>query len=190
MNKQSMKQLYNINILKDKKLVLMLNVVAVLCVIPFWYVFTSLAVFVMGDMKVSGTIEFIGILALLFFYFLLLFLHEGIHGLFFKLFCPENPVKYGIKWKNMMAYATSPGSLYSRGKMLIIGLAPFVLISLSLTLALAVGWINPAAYLILASFHAAGCVGDFYYTYLLLIKFGKGNILVEDTEDGLIIYQA
>ncbi|MDG3131792.1 DUF3267 domain-containing protein [Streptococcus suis] len=117
-------------------------------------------------------------------------MHEVIHGLFFKLFCPENLVKYGIKWKSGMAYATSPGSLYTRMQMLVISLAPFVVISFGLTMVASFEWMDVSIYILLATMHAACCAGDFYYAYLLLVKYGKGSILVEDTENGLIIYQA
>lgn len=89
-----------------------------------------------------------------------------------------------------MAYATSPGSLYNRMQMLVISLAPFVVISLGLTILACLGGMDVSLYLMVATMHAAACAGDFYYTYLLLVKFAKGNIAVEDTETGLIIYQA
>lgn len=37
--------------------------------------------------------------------------------------------------------------------------------------------------------HAGGCIGDFYYVYLLVFKFKQKGILIEDTLSGLIIYQ-
>lgn len=89
-----------------------------------------------------------------------------------------------------MAYATSPGSLYNRMQMLVISLAPFVVISLGLTMLAGLGIMNITLYFMLATMHAASCAGDFYYAYLLLVKFAKENIAVEDTETGLIIYQA
>lgn len=134
---------------------------------------------------VEGSIHFVLFLANLF----ILVPHELIHGLFFKLFCPKNPVKYGFKWKSLVAYATSPGSLYRRGQVLVISLDPFVLISLGLTICLACNWLNASSYIFLAALHAAACTGDFYYTYLLLVKYRKGSILVEDTEEGLRIYR-
>ncbi|WP_019778856.1 DUF3267 domain-containing protein, partial [Streptococcus sobrinus] len=84
--------------------------------------------------------------------------------------------------------ATSPGSRYPRSQMLIIYLAPFVLTSLLLTLLLALGTLSPLAYLFLAVIHTAMCVGDFYFSYLLLWKYRKYSILVEDTETGIKIF--
>jgi hypothetical protein len=34
--------------------------------------------------------------------------------------------------------------------------------------------------------HGAGCVGDFYFTYLIL--FAPENIWIEDTEQGINFY--
>lgn len=74
--------------------------------------------------------------------------------------------------------------------MLVISLAPFVVISLGLTMVAVFLGMDVSLYLILVTMHAVACVGDFYYAYLLLVKFAKENIAVEDTETGLIIYQA
>ena len=40
---------------------------------------------------------------------------------------------------------------------------------------------------VLASFHAAGCAGDFFLAATILQQ--KGDIAVEDTEVGINIYQ-
>lgn len=184
-----MKLIYEVNIMENKKVVVWLNIFAFLLILPFLHLFSFICFSITGIQEVQFYFGLWETLFLFLFMMVLLSIHELIHGLFFKVFMPQNKVKFGFKWKSGMAYATSPGSLYSRGKMLIIGLAPFVFISLGLTVALVMGWISPIVYTIIASLHAAGCIGDFYYTYLLLIKFGKGNILVEDTETGLLIYQ-
>lgn len=126
----------------------------------------------------------------LFVFLLLIIMHEWIHGLFFKIFFPKNPVKYGIKWKTGMAYAISPNSLYNRFQTVVIALAPFVLISLGLTASAMFGWLDKGAYQILATMHAAACIGDFYYTYLLIAKFKEVAVEVAVTEKSLIIYQA
>ncbi|RRD32589.1 DUF3267 domain-containing protein [Streptococcus minor] len=185
-----MKKIYEINILENKKLIWRLNLGAFILLILFVPLFTFMTNLVLAGQLTSATIELQWILYFPLFYILLLFIHEGIHGFFFKRFSPENPVKYGFKWEAMMAYATSPGSLYHRKQFIVIGLAPFVLISLALTFGLMIGWISAPFYILLASTHAASCVGDFYYAYLLLVKFAKVDIRVEDTETGILIYQA
>ncbi|HFI0273459.1 TPA: DUF3267 domain-containing protein [Streptococcus suis] len=183
-------KLYEVNIMENKKLVWGLNFLALLLVVPIGFLFAMIGVLLSRSTVAAGEFTLLSMAYLFVFYFALIIIHELIHGIFFKVFCPENPVKYGIKWKSGMAYATSPGSLYNRMQMLVISLAPFVMISLGLTVVAGLGWMSMSLYLMLATLHAASCSGDFYYTYLLLIRFAKGNIAVEDTETGLIIYQA
>jgi len=71
--------------------------------------------------------------------------------------------------------------------MLVIILAPFVLISLALTLIYCLHILTATSYIVLASFHAAGCAGDFFLAVAILRQ--KGDIAVEDTEVGINIYQ-
>lgn len=183
---EAKKKLYELNIMENKKAVWGVNIGAILLFVPFVVLFGLVAVTMLDIEATEGQFHFMGVLL---GYLLLIGIHEGIHGLFFKIFCPENPVKYGVKWKSGMAYATSPGSLYSRWQMVVISLAPFYMISIGLTVAAMLGWLDATSYLLLASMHGASCMGDFYYGYLLLAKFSKANILVEDTKNGLMIYQ-
>ena len=69
----------------------------------------------------------------------------------------------------------------------VIILAPFFLISLALTLIYGLHILTAASYIVLASFHAAGCAGDFFLAAAILRQ--KGEIAVEDTEVGINIYQ-
>ncbi|MGO0093710.1 DUF3267 domain-containing protein [Streptococcus suis] len=183
-------KLYEVNIMENKKFVWGLNILAVALIFPFAFVFGMIGSWLIANGSQYSELAVSEVWLLFPLYILLIVVHEAIHGIFFKVFCPDNPVKYGFNWKSGMAYATSPGSLYNRMQMLVISLAPFVVISLGLTM-VAVFWgMDVSLYLILATMHAAACVGDFYYAYLLLVKFAKENIAVEDTETGLIIYQA
>lgn len=177
-----------LNVLTDKKLIIGLNLLGGILVLPFLYLFGWLAAGLSQQAELSIRFGLGNILLLLVALLALLSVHELIHGAFFKLFHPQGKVKFGFKWQAMMAYATSPGSLYKRWPMVTIGLAPFVLISLALTLLFVLDSLSVGAYVFLAALHAAGCVGDFYYTYLLVIKHRQKNILVEDTETGLRIY--
>ncbi|MBN2958491.1 MAG: DUF3267 domain-containing protein [Streptococcus gordonii] len=148
-----MKLLRKIDFLTDKKTNLWLNIGALLLILPFLFFFAWVALELLEEDE--GLFVFTDFLYL----FALLVVHELIHGFFFKIFGNEKTkVKFGFK--NGMAYATSPGSFYSRGKMLIIALA---------------------------SIHAASCIGDFYLSYILISQ--KEEILVEDTEVGLNIYR-
>ncbi len=182
--------LQEINVRDNKWLIVALNLAALLAFFPFLFLFLGLYSLVTGSPEIRFGFNLWDPFLELFLLVVILILHEGIHGIFFKLFKPENKVKFGVIWKSLMLYATSPGSLYSRGQMLIIGLAPFIVNSLLLTLLLALGWLPAFYYIFLASLHAAGCVGDFYYVYVLAWKHRSHKILVEVTENGLKIFQA
>ena len=117
-------------------------------------------------------------------FFILIVIHELIHGLFFKVFNPEGKVQFGFK--NGMAYAASPNSYYPKSRFIIICLAPFILITTVLVVLLSLGLISTSSFIFYASIHASACVGDFYWVFLLS-RF-KGEILVEDTEEGMNVY--
>lgn len=118
-------------------------------------------------------------------YFILIIIHEAIHGLTFKAFKPQAQVKYGFK--NGMAYASAPGEMYSKSQFLIVSIMPFFLISICLYILSLFGINNIFCYF-LFSLHAAGCIGDFYYCILLLNN--KKDIFVEDTEKGINIFRS
>ena len=122
-----MKLLKELDFIHNKKVNLTLNITAVLLIFPFLALFTWIAILMYG--KGSEVFHFFD----LFYLLVLMVIHELIHGFFFKVLGDENTkVKFGFK--SGMAYATSPGSRYSRKRMLVIILAPFFLISLALTL--------------------------------------------------------
>ncbi|HFI0143679.1 TPA: DUF3267 domain-containing protein [Streptococcus suis] len=183
---EAKKKLFEVDVRSDKKLAARLYLTTVLLAFPFFWLFGFIASKVEFQ-NVTNELQFI---EALFVFILLIILHEWIHGLFFKIFCPENPVKYGIKWKTGMAYAISPDSLYNRFQTIVIALAPFVLITLSLTAFAMLGWLDKGAYQILATMHSAACIGDFYYTYLLATKFKEVVVEIAVTEKSMIIYQA
>lgn len=110
-----------------------------------------------------------------------LLIHEGIHGFFFKCFGGKK-VTYGFKAG--MFYAASFNSFYTRFQYSVIAGAPFIVLS---SLYFMLGKTHPIIASLLFSMHTAGCVGDFYYLYVLFKK-SKG-IFVKDTETGMSIYR-
>lgn len=181
-----MKLIRRIDIMNDKKTIWWLNIVSIPLLIVFICLFWGLA----SITKVSEPIRVVesgitGLILIVLSFFLLIVIHELIHGLFFKLFSPEGNVKFGFK--NGMAYATSPHSFYSRGKFAWIAVAPFVLITLLLYVFLYIGLISSGTFVWVSALHASACVGDFYWLYL--IKKQAANVLVEDTEVGISFYE-
>lgn len=109
-------------------------------------------------------------------------IHELIHGLFFKLFAPNSRVKFGFK--SGMAYASSPGSIFSRGEFIIILLAPFVIITLiGITLMV---FYPHGSYKYILILHTAACAGDFYFAFIIFAN--KHLTYCEDTEVGITLY--
>lgn len=179
-----MKQIYSLNLLENKKLMLWLNVVAMVLFIFFIFLFGTL----INALKYNTNLDFniIGIGLAMILYVVLIIVHELIHGLFMKLFKPTAKVKFGFE--KFVAYATTPGTRYSRNQFLVILLSPFILLTGSLFLLVVFKIIHPMIFVIIGALHAGGCVGDFYMSGLVL-KFEKG-VLVEDTKVGIDFYSA
>ena|GEM_PF-5943058 len=121
-------------------------------------------------------------LALLFAVFTL---HEGVHGLFFKLLSPSSRIKFG--YTSGMLYATAPGSVYTRKQYMVIILMPFIVITILLFLLMFFAFPHPSLKYILA-IHTGGCAGDFYYVYLMM-KY-RNLEYAEDTDVGMTLYEA
>ncbi|MBB6004103.1 DUF3267 domain-containing protein [Arcicella rosea] len=97
--------------------------------------------------------------------FVLLPIHEGIHGLVFKILGAE---KVGFGWtpKTLMVYAYAQKFVMSLKENAIVAVMPFIVI----TLALLIAFFTLPAYRILIAttfiLHTYGCLGDF-----ILIKY-------------------
>lgn len=169
-----------LDLINNQKLIMWLNIISFGLIIPFVLIFSLIAA-ALSPSSQSGDFSIWGLVFFGLGYFGLIFIHELIHGLFFKHFDKDGKVKYGFK--NGLAYATNPGALYKKSQFYIIILAPFVIISVLLTLGLALGWLNNVAYVLLASLHGGACIGDFYWTYLVAKE--PKDVYVEDTEAGM-----
>lgn len=178
-----MEKIREINLMDDKKLIIRLNLWAIPLLLFFFVFFTGVTFLITNPY--SQEVSMARFLIELVMVFVLLTFHELIHGLFFKVFNPTGKVKFGFK--NSLAYATSPGSFYKKGQFLIILLAPFLMITLGLTIVFWFGKLFASSYVLLASVHGAGCIGDFYFTYLVLRA--PRNAFIEDTEQGISFYQ-
>ncbi len=179
------------NLMENKKVIFWLNVATIPLLFFFSAVFTFVTSLFFGTNAIGSTFTSDNLGSSLFsfvlffvLFFILIVTHELIHGLFFKLFNREGKVQFGFK--NGMAYAASPNSYYKKSRFIIICLAPFILITTGLFLLLSFDFMTRSSFVLYASLHASACVGDFYWVYLLA-RF-KGEILVEDTEEGMKVY--
>jgi hypothetical protein len=91
-------------------------------------------------------------------------------------------------WSKMMFYATSPGFAYPRGKFITVALAPLVVVSLLAILAMALlagtAWVALLAFV--ATFNAAGAVGDMWIAAVVLRY--PSHAYVVDEKDGMRIF--
>lgn len=176
------------DLLNNKRIFISLNIFSVFLFFFFIFLFSMVGISVLGIDEFGFSINFEDLLYFLPFFlagfFLVICIHELIHGSFSKLFNKEAHIRYGFK--KGCPYVTAPGARYSRAQFTWICLAPFVLISLLLTLLVSLNLISIFSFVLMASMHATGCIGDFFCA-LILFKH-PGRILVEDTNNILMIY--
>ncbi len=180
------KEILSIDLQKDKKLMLLVNGVAV-CIAVIMTVFAHFFVPVttLFDMSQGFAVYFIRLFVLMIGSVLYIILHELVHGITMKL-CGTKKVKYGFK--GVYAFAGSE-DYYDKKSYLIIALAPVVLWGLFLTLLsilVPTQWFW-VVYLIQIS-NVSGAAGDMYVT----ARFRKlpDDILVKDYGVGMTVYSA
>lgn len=117
--------------------------------------------------------------------FLMLSVHELIHGLMFQFFGAKP--RYGFDLKKGVAFAAADRYYLTRDAYLIVGLAPLVLITLG-TLALMTmtsGELNTLIALVGAA-NVGGCVGDLWF--FRICRRYPPDLLVRDFGDGAELY--
>jgi len=110
---------------------------------------------------------------------LMLVVHELVHGLFFWIFTHERP-KFALKAG--YAFAAAPDWYLPGHQYIAVGLSPFVILSLiSVILAVVVAPSLVPYLLFIATFNAAGALGDLIVVGWVLRQ--PGNIMVKDEGD-------
>jgi hypothetical protein len=115
-----------------------------------------------------------------------LILHELTHGLVMKMFgaAPQ----YGVLWKQLMFYATSPGFVYRRNAYIAIALAPLTLLSFLVVVGmwLLSGTLWVPLLGVCAVINASGAIGDLWMTILVLRYAPTAYIM--DERDGIRVF--
>jgi len=165
-----------IDLVKNKKLYTIINVLSLLLGVFFYIIFYYAAKPIVVDSAGSFFFYFKSYHDLpsgyeflfLFLIFIMMVLHEAIHGVFFFLFTGAMPV---FGFKKLMAYAGAPDWYVKKNYYIVITMAPFVTITLLgfLLLFLIPAGLSSLVFLPTV-INAAGCVGDFWYTAALLNK--------------------
>ena len=200
-NKQAVQQLpdgYELmekwDLSEDRKAKVFLSLASLGLFVLFWLLFNGLlqvlrpdadSLLLGFDINLTDPLTLIiSALVLVFVTLGMVFLHEGIHGLFFWLFTREKP-RFGFKV--VYAFAGAPGWYITKQPYIIVGIAPLVVITvvgLLLLLVVPSGWILPL--LLFMTMNASGASGDIYTVFWLLSK--PDNILVSDSGDSVKIY--
>lgn len=122
----------------------------------------------------------IPMLILAFSFIIYIFLHELTHGIFYKIFTRE---KLTFGFTLTVAYCGIPTIYVKKKAMIVIILAPFVIYSIASIIAL-LFITNPIYYLlvsILFGLHFGGCIGDLYGFFIMISKYHKKDLLINDT---------
>jgi hypothetical protein len=167
-------------------LMILLNLVGLLLFFVFGLAFLLLAVAVYPGVKfgISNFSAVSGILVFLMGYAGVLVLHELVHGLFFVIFTRSRP-HFGLK--QMYAYACAPDWYIPRDQFLVVGLAPFILITLGGFVLLPLASVNLATFMLFAmAVNASGAIGDLY-TVVWILRF-PANAFVCDHGEKFTIY--
>jgi len=167
--------------------VIALNIVGIILFVIFGMIFSSMA-FGLGKMPSEGNFRLgLGEMGLAVAGIVATFiLHELTHGLTMQMF-GASP-KYGIIWKGLMLYATSPGYAYRRNNYVVISLAPFVFISMLVILGMWIlqgtAWVALLA--VCGVVNASGAVGDMWIT-MIVLRYAV-TAYVMDERDGICMF--
>lgn len=181
---ENYREIFSVNLQKNKKIAVLINVLAVLIAIAmaipmhFYIPITTLFSFENGIKA-----YFIRILAFFLLIIVYMLLHELVHGITMKFFGTKK-VKYGFT--GLYAFAGSE-DYYNKRSYIIIALAPVVFLGIIIAV---VNALVPAdwfwvIYLLQIS-NISGAAGDLYVT----VKFASfpRDILVKDSGIGMTVY--
>jgi predicted metal-dependent HD superfamily phosphohydrolase len=172
----------------NRKVAIALNLVGLALLFLFGWIFSLVAVAVRPKIDSPNPLSlFSGLepLSLVLGLVGVLILHELVHGFFFWVFTGDRP-KFGVHI--LYAYAAAPGWYLPRNHFLVIGLAPFISLSLLGLLLLPVVPDSVVPVLMLGlTFNAAGSVGDLVVAGWLLSQ--PRSLMVHDTGPQMIFYK-
>ena len=177
--------------MKNLSLQLKMNIAGFFLLVLFGWLFTAAAVYLRPDdattfllLKWEGASGILTIVIVLALMFVTIVVHEGIHGLGFILLAKVRPI---FAFRGVYAYAAAPDWFIPRDPYLVIGLAPFVGISLvgvALMAIVPAAWIAPLV--LVCVVNATGAIGDLWVAALLLRQ--PPEALSNDTGDEINIY--
>jgi hypothetical protein len=175
-----------IDLKKDKRLMILLNIVGVIVLVLSFYLLSAFTAWVRPDiMTFSVTITITNLLGALGLTVLILPLHESIHGLFFWIFSRSRPV-FGLR--PLYAYAGAPTWFFSKRQFAITTLAPLVVIGaagLLLLLLVPISWVLMIVFVVASN--TGGAVGDLF-VFFRLLKCSPGSF-TNDTGEVVTFFE-
>jgi hypothetical protein len=182
----------SLDITRDRRIVILMNLFGLILFIFFAWVFIRAMIWLRPEdtftaLQFGGDLmNWLWILAwVIGVNVLMIFVHEGFHGLFFWIFTGSRPK---FAFKGWYAYAAAPGWYLPRNQYFVVGLAPLVLISLIGTALFAIVptlWLQPLLGLLV--FNASGAVGDILVTGWLLRQ--PPDCFAQDQGDAVALFR-
>ena len=181
---ESYKEIYSVDLQKDKKMALLVNamavIIAILMAVPMNSFVPISSLFSMEDGFGSYFLRFFALILLIIAYMVV---HELIHGVAMKI-CGTQKIKYGFT--GMYAFAGSD-DYYGKGAYIFIALAPVVL--LGIVLAAVIPFVPDEwfwVFYFIQITNISGAAGDFFVT----VKFAgfPKDILVKDYGVSMVVY--
>ena len=177
--------------LSSSRVMLWLNIAAIPLLFIFGWLFSQAMILVnpinpfpSGTWGIITAFTGLQIIALPISILLMLVFHEMVHGIFFWAFTREMPK---FAFKGIYAYAAAPGWFLPKGQYVIVGLAPFIVISLlSIFLSPFASHVIIPYLFFIAIFNAAGALGDIVVVFWVI---GQANQpLIQDQGDKFLVF--
>jgi hypothetical protein len=182
-----------LDLIKDRKLLLILSAASLGLFLVSWAGLAWLLRLLRPDLTAGASFELtvpgfggilLPLLVLLGVIFVMVVLHEAIHGICFWLFTGGR-VKFAFK--GAYAYAAAPDWYLHKRPYMVVSMAPLVLITVLGLMALVwvpPGWIAPL--MLLIAMNASGAVGDIY-VFFLLIRMPE-DALIQDFGEQMMLF--
>jgi hypothetical protein len=175
-----------VNLKKDKRLAILLNLVALIVTALIFYLLPIFGTMLRSDTSnISVNISAGPIMLLIGLTVSILIVHELIHGFFFWVFSRSRPV---FALRPLYAYAGAPDWYFPKRQFAIIVLGPLVIIgALGLLLMLLVpfSWLLTVAFLV--ALNTGGAIGDIY-VFIRLLKSSPTSF-TNDTGDVVTFFE-
>jgi hypothetical protein len=115
----------------------------------------------------------------------LLAMHEGVHGIAYKI-CGAPVVQFGGSWKTMIVYAFADNHVITMRQLIFVAILPFVVITILLLWASFYFFDYQFSIFILLFIHSTACLGDF-----ALIKYAikhPDHVTYDEIEEKKMVY--